>query len=87
MRSEAVLSKSSAACLIARMTSGFMVVRNCRLSPKGGFRPLLGDGLSSAIALPLPGAIPETSHGLLSATRHRIKSLVRVPDNLARTPL
>ena len=37
-----------------------MVVRNCRLLPGGGFRPLLGDGLSSAIALPLRGAIPGT---------------------------
>src|ERR1700722_7753471 len=38
------------------------LVRNCRLSPKGGFRPLLGDSLSAAIALPLGGAIPGTSH-------------------------
>src|SRR3984893_15777462 len=57
MTSEACRSTASAACLIARMTSGSMVVRNCRLSPGGGFRPLLGDGLSSAIALPLRGAI------------------------------
>src|ERR1700722_16307746 len=57
IKSEAVRSTSSAARLMARMTSGSMVVRNCRLSPEGGFRPLLGDGLSSAIALPLSGAI------------------------------
>ena len=48
-----------------------------------GFRPLLGDGLSSAIALPLRDAILGTSHGLLLAARYRIKSLVRFPDNLA----
>ena len=87
MTSEAVRSTSSAACLMARMTSGSMVVRNCRLSPGGGIRPLLGDGLSSAIALPLRGAIVGISHGLLSAARHRIKSLIRVPDKLARIHL
>ena len=32
MKSEAVRSRSSAACLMDRMTSGSMVVRNCRLS-------------------------------------------------------
>jgi hypothetical protein len=36
MMSDAVRSRPSAACLIARMTSGSMVVRNCRLSPGGG---------------------------------------------------
>jgi hypothetical protein len=35
MTSEAVRSTSSGACLMARMTSGSMVVRNCRLSPGG----------------------------------------------------
>jgi hypothetical protein len=87
MTSEAVRSTASAACLIARMTSGSMVVRNCRLSPGGGIRPLLGDGLSSAIALPLRSAIVGTLPWVAIGGKAMDQSLVRFPDNLARIPL
>lgn len=60
MTSDAVLSCPIAACLIRRMTSGSMDVRNCFLSPEGGFRPFLGDGFASAIVLPARCAIPRT---------------------------
>jgi hypothetical protein len=47
MTSDAVLSSPIAACLICRMTSGFMVVRNCLLSPWGGFRLWVSNSAST----------------------------------------